>query len=621
VDLFIKIGGYLFLTPKVKAEMPREASRYAMILRKSLRNRVLEDVTQTAMDRIIVLHFSKGFDDDAEMKLYIEIFGDGNIILTADDVIIAPYTSRSWASRTIKRGEVFSPPPTGADPGTISLDDVKRLIDENREDLVHFLIRRIGLPPVYSEEICFRADIPKDLPMQEMAEAEVESVHVRVVELLDELKNGSGACLHIKDGSPAFLEPVLLRSFFSERVEEEIIRKYSEINRENGGLELFTYDSLSEAVEDIMFDSTGMIPPGERSRKRAIDRYAKLLENQQKALRDREKEAVRFSSLAESIYLDYARIDSLLKNFDPGRYAEDKGSYPDVLSYNRDPSGRGGIIRTRINTPEGEDFIDLDILLDINANAELLYEKAKRAKRKAEGIKKAIASSEKKMRKAEEMEEDRVERPVPLRKFWFESYRWCFSSEGILLIGGRDARSNERLVKKYMRDQDLYAHADIKGAPSVVVRDEKDKLITEATKREGCHFSVLNSKAWTARIGSEGGYWVLPDQVSRTPQAGEFLPKGSFMIRGKKNYIGKLPLVGAAGLIYVEGVPKVMFGPESAINSNCSGTYFRITPGKNKKSDVAKIISRELGGELDQIQSVLPPGDMEILRIERIDPS
>lgn len=621
VDLFVKIGGYLFLTPKVKAEMPREASRYAMILRKSLRNRVLEDVTQTAMDRIMVLHFSKGFDDDAGMKLYIEIFGDGNIILTRGDVIEAPYTSRSWASRTIKRGETVSPPPAGADPRSISLPGMSQLIEENREDLVHFLIRRMGLPPRYAEEVCFRADLPKDLPIHELADQEIESVHGLITDLLAGLETGKHAYLHIKEGTPVFLEPVLLRSFFSERVDEDILRNYSVIDQKRGGIELFSYESLSEAIEDNMFDSAGVITPEERTRKRAVDRYSKLLESQKKALLDRGEESKRFNLLAESIYLDYTRIDALLKEFDPEKYNEDRGAYPDVLSFDPDPAGKGGRIRTRINTSAGEKDLDLDISLDINANADSLYGKGKRAKRKMEGTKKAISATEKKMKKAEKMEGEREEKSIPLRKFWFETYRWCFSSEGVLLIGGRDARSNERLVKKYMRDQDLYAHADTKGAPSVVIRDDRDKEFTDATRIEGCHFSVLNSKAWIARIGSEGGYWVLPDQVSRTPQAGEFLPKGSFMIRGKKNYIGKLPLVGAAGLIYVEGVPKVMFGPESAVKTNCAGSYFRITPGKNKKTDIAKIISKELGGELDQIQSVLPPGEMEILRIERADNS
>ncbi len=110
---------------------------------------------------------------------------------------------------------------------------------------------------------------------------------------------------------------------------------------------------------------------------------------------------------------------------------------------------------------------------------------------------------------------------------------------------------------------------------------------------------------------------MIPDQVSRTPMSGEFLAKGSFIIRGKKNFLDKLPMEGGVGTVYVEGVPKVMFGPEDAVKEICQGTYYIVRPGKTKKSDITKIIAKELGGELDQVMSVLPAGDMEIQRVKR----
>ena len=36
---------------------------------------------------------------------------------------------------------------------------------------------------------------------------------------------------------------------------------------------------------------------------------------------------------------------------------------------------------------------------------------------------------------------------------------------------------------------------------------------------------------------SPQAWWVHPSQVSKTPQAGEFLTTGSFVIRGKKNFV------------------------------------------------------------------------------------
>jgi hypothetical protein len=73
---------------------------------------------------------------------------------------------------------------------------------------------------------------------------------------------------------------------------------------------------------------------------------------------------------------------------------------------------------------------------------------------------------------------------------------------------------------------------------------------------------------------------------------------------------------GAAGLIYIEGVPKVMFGPVRSIRTSCKGHLYRIVPGRTDKNDIAKVLSRELGAELEQVLSVLPPGEMDMTRME-----
>ena len=45
-------------------------------------------------------------------------------------------------------------------------------------------------------------------------------------------------------------------------------------------------------------------------------------------------------------------------------------------------------------------------------------------------------------------------------------------------------------------------------------------------------------------------YWVWGDQVSKTPQSGEYLVTGSFMIRGKKNYINPQRLELGVTIMY-----------------------------------------------------------------------
>ena len=45
-------------------------------------------------------------------------------------------------------------------------------------------------------------------------------------------------------------------------------------------------------------------------------------------------------------------------------------------------------------------------------------------------------------------------------------------------------------------------------------------------------------------------WWVHANQVSKTAPSGEYLTTGSFMIRGKKNYLPPSPLVMGFGFLF-----------------------------------------------------------------------
>lgn len=47
-----------------------------------------------------------------------------------------------------------------------------------------------------------------------------------------------------------------------------------------------------------------------------------------------------------------------------------------------------------------------------------------------------------------------------------------------------------------------------------------------------------------------GAWWVNNDQVSKTAPTGEYLTTGSFMIRGKKNYLPPCQLVMGLGFMF-----------------------------------------------------------------------
>ncbi|POR33294.1 Ribosome quality control complex subunit 2 [Tolypocladium paradoxum] len=141
----------------------------------------------------------------------------------------------------------------------------------------------------------------------------------------------------------------------------------------------------------------------------------------------------------------------------------------------------------------------------------------------------------------------------PIRKqLWFEKFTWFISSDGYLVIAGKDASQNEMLYRKYLRKGDVYCHADLHGAPSVVIKNNPSTPhapIPPATLAQAGSLSVCSSDAWDSKAGM-GAWWVNADQVSKSAPTGEFLPTGSFMVRGKKNFLPPAQLLLGLGVMF-----------------------------------------------------------------------
>ena len=179
--------------------------------------------------------------------------------------------------------------------------------------------------------------------------------------------------------------------------------------------------------------------------------------------------------------------------------------------------------------------IIIDPKLTIPENAEVYYEKAKKAKRKTKGALIAIENTKKQLEDIKSKKDIAMEHiAVPKKRIkkdlkWYEKLRWFISSENVLVVGGRDANSNENVVKKYLEPNDIYLHADIHGASSTAIKLNGAKLNDTILKESG-EFAASFSSAWSKGFTTQDVFWVHPDQVSKTPGAGEFLAKGSFVL-------------------------------------------------------------------------------------------
>ena len=205
--------------------------------------------------------------------------------------------------------------------------------------------------------------------------------------------------------------------------------------------------------------------------------------------------------------------------------------------------------------------IDVEIDFNSNAykNAALYYSNKKLAAAKEE---RTLDSSSKALKNTERRVQKDLKRNLknekmqikPLRKhFWFEKFLWFITSEGYLVIGGRDAQQNELIVRRHLRKGDVYVHVDLEGASSVVVKNfSSDAPLPPGTLNQAGIYAVSTSNAWESKqvISS---FWVFHNQVSKKAPSGDILPVGRFFINGKKNYLPPSPLILGFSVLFIAG--------------------------------------------------------------------
>jgi len=234
------------------------------------------------------------------------------------------------------------------------------------------------------------------------------------------------------------------------------------------------------------------------------------------------------------------------------------------------------------------------------------YEKGKKAKKKETGLKGAIENTKKQLEKTPVVIE-KPKKKVVEKKEWYEKFRWFNSSDGFLIVGGKDATTNEMIVKKYTEKNDIVFHAEIVGAPFCVVKARKRegakaKKIPETTLEEAAQFAASYSKAWQKKLGTIDVYAVKPEQLRK--ELG--LPKGAFMVHGERDYYHNVVLEMAFSL----GKKKELIHGPSKMVEKQTKRLVRVRPGRIRAGELAKKIKHKLKfeGTIEDIQKFIPTG-------------
>ncbi|UCE81430.1 MAG: NFACT family protein [Methanobacteriota archaeon] len=581
--LHFVLGEWLYAS-ETAIDMPQRPSDFAMMLRKRIANSRIVMIEQKGFDRIVVITLEK----DERYQLVFEIFGKGNVILVKEGLIVQPLISRKWRHREVKAKREFKFPPPVFDPSSMSADDLLEILRTSDSDIVRTLATKLNLGGRYGEETCERAQVECDKPAAEISLEEARSLLEGVKTIIGDILNELVGYIVERDGEP--VDAVPLRMAIYDGYQHEKFETFSEC--------------IGQYITRIPKPQGRDDTDGFQA---DLDRLKRKLAQQEDAALRLRREGAEARAVGDSIFASYGDfVDTLQRANDLLARSDSLENIPGFISFDR----KSAILRVVI----GDGTYDLDVNGTVETNAQRYYERSKKLKTKLEGVlpaleetRTAIAEWSRKRRGAEKGRSTSLTESA--KRFWFERYRWFISSEGAIVLGGKDAKTNDTLVKKHLQLGDRYVHADIHGAPSVVVKMKEG--VGEQTLMEACEFAIATSKAWTAEMGSGVGYWVMPEQVSKTPQSGEFLARGAFVIRGKRNYSNKTEIRLGVGVTEFEGEKKMMCGPVDAVKARCT-SYVLIRPGAIDKNEFAKAVAKAFRVSIEDVQRILPPGNVDI---------
>ena len=607
VDLVMQCGSRIH-TSQYPLENPTTPPSFPMLLRKRIKGAHVESIKQHNFDRVVEIRVKK----DKYYTIIVELFDKGNIILLDDENnIILPLKRKQMSDRDIssKREYIF-PEDRGINPMKVSESEFKAVFNDE-SDVVRTLARN-GLGSLYAEEIIERAneitEIDKHTSNSDLSNEQLESLYKGFKELFDSLIEGDTHPQIVKDGN-------------KEDVVALDLKKYE-------GFEKTYYESFNEACDEFYSKKVNIDIKKikEDAWNKKVNKFEKRLRLQQETLDNFYKTIDDSQHKGEVIYSNYPTIENVVNVVNQAR--SNNYSFEEIGKTLKKAKKDGmeeaqiyesidklGVLTLNIDNTS----INIDPKLTIPENAEKYYEKAKKAKRKTKGAQIAIENTKKQLEKITAKKDIAMENiAVPKKRVkknlkWYEKLRWFVSSDGHLVVGGRDANSNENVVKKYLEPNDIYLHADIHGASSTAIKLNGGSLNDNLLKESG-EFAASFSSAWSMGFTSQDVFWVHPDQVTKTPEAGEFLSKGSFVIRGHRNYIRGARVKLAIGIVDYEG-KRIMAGPIEAVEAHCDN-YVVIKPGFTKKEAIAKKIINQINEDdlltLDDIIRVLPSGKCDI---------
>jgi len=587
-DLFMMVSTFGVWLTSVKIDQ-MEPNRLLKRLRSDLLRLKLKKIEQIGSERIAYFTF-EGFGK--EFILVGEFFSDGNILLCNKDMkILALQHSIDVRHRKLSVGlEYTEPPKSELDIFNLTESDLN---DLKTTDLVSakWVGRTLGLPKKYVEGIFEIANIDSKKIGNMLTNEEIKKLLETIKKIVSDV---------ISENHDA----IIVRNEKTEVLPLKLGKLEGEITNVN---------SFIEGLDTVF--SGDIVEKGKSIQSSSSDKKIKELQTQifeqEKAIETVKERSKNITNVANSLFEMVSKGIISLKAI----------SAQEVLdSHNAKLVNEKGISLIVIQ----DEKIKINTESSLQSIASILFDEAKKQSGAISSIEDIKTKTEKKLEKFQnktESEQDMMVVTEIRKKSWYERYRWFYTSDGYLVVGGRDAASNSAVVRKHLVKNDKIFHADIFGSPFFIIKDAENAPTT--SMNEVAQATACFSRAWREGLYGVKAYWVHPEQVKKSAPSGQFLPKGSFTIEGQRNFINSENLKLAVGIIQQEDGYALTCGPPITIKKN-SICYAIIEPHGAEMVDTAKKIRIEFSKiheeitkkiSIDDFVRVMPAGKSQIKEI------
>jgi predicted ribosome quality control (RQC) complex YloA/Tae2 family protein len=445
--------------------------------------------------------------------------------------------------------------------------------------------KTLGLPRKYIEEITRLAKVESKKKGEDVSNEEVKRLFDSATQIVNNVVNGQHDPEIVRNDE-TYVNPISLEGENHEKIASFM-----------DGLDTVFTESILTKGKTIQSSSFT----------KKISELETRLDEQTKAIKVVTEKSEKIAAVANSLFeglsqgissMDDSKITALLKK------------------NNSEIVKEKGITYLKVE----DEKIKIDLNSSLPTTASTLFNESKKQKAAIGSIEKLLIKTENELEKVIEKGESAksVSFTQVRKKNWFERYRWFYTTDGVLAVGGRDSSSNSAIIRKHLDKNDKVFHAEISGSPFFLLKDNATS--TPASLTEVAHATVCFSKVWKEAFYGSSAYWVNPDQVKKGAPSGQSMAKGSFMIEGQRNFVKISTLKMCVAIIKHEESYLLTCGPPSL--KDTAVCYAMIEPTGQDMADVAKRIRYEFLSSNEEIAKpfsiddyvrVLPAGACKII--------